>query len=283
MNWEGRLENTRIGFKPTSVGFDFLKLMNLTIVEGRDFSKAFPTDTAAFMINETAVKHMGIEDPIGKWISAWDKKGHIIAIVKDYHTNSFHQPMQPLIVDVKEDLDFGVVMVRTEPGKTKEALISLKNVYTEVNPDYPFAYQFLDQEYEKLYQSEEIMAKLSNAFAVLAILISCLGLLGLVMFSAQQRVKEIGIRKVLGATVTSIINLLSRDFLKVVLASFFIAAPIAWYVMRLWLQGFAFQIELSWWIFVLAGLSSLFVALLTVCIQAIQSAVANPVESLKAE
>jgi putative ABC transport system permease protein len=283
MNWEGKPEDLHIGFKPTSVGFDFLKLMNLSLVEGRDFSKAYPTDTAAFMINETAVKHMGMKDPIGKWISAWDKKGHIIAVIKDYHTNSLHQPMQPLIVDVKEDLYFGVVMVRTEPGKTKEALASLSKVYAEINPDYPFAYQFLDQEYEKLYRSEQVMASLSNAFAILAILISCLGLLGLAMFSAEQRVKEIGIRKVLGATVTNIINLLSRDFLKIVFISFFIGSPVAWYLMRQWLQGFAFQIDLSWWIFALAGLSALLVALLTVSIQAVQSAIANPVDSLKSE
>jgi hypothetical protein len=283
MNWEGKLPDQHIGFKPTSVGFDFIKLMNLKIVEGRDFSQARLTDTAAFMVNETAVKHMGIKDPIGKWISAWQKKGHIIAILKDYHTNSLHLPMQPLIVDVKENLDFGVVIARTEPGKTKEALESLAKVYAEVNPNYPFAYQFVDQEYQKLYRNEQVMTTLTNAFAIVAILISCLGLLGLAMFAAQQRVKEIGIRKVLGATVVNIINLLSQDFLKLVFVSFIIGAPIAWYFTHQWLQTFAFQIDLSWWIFAVAGLSALLVALLTISVQAIQSAVANPVESLKVE
>lgn len=283
MNWEGRPEDYHIGFKPTSVGFDFLKIMNLSIVEGRDFSKQNPADTSAFMINETAVKHMGIKDPIGKWISAWDKKGHIIAVLKDYHINSLHQPLQPLIVDVKEDLYFGVIMVRTEPGKTKEALASLQKVYAEVNPNYPFAYQFLDQEYAKLYQAEEVMARLSNAFAMVAILISCLGLLGLVIFSAQQRVREIGIRKVLGATVSSIVNLLSIDFFKLISIAFFIGAPVAWYLMHSWLERFAFKIPLSWWIFALAGLAASLVAMLTIGIQALQSARANPVESLKAE
>jgi hypothetical protein len=257
--------------------------MNLKIAEGRDFSRAYGTDTSAFMVNEEAVKQMGLKDPIGAWVSAWDKKGHIIGILKNYHTNSLHEPIRPLIVDVKEDLYFGVIIVRTEPGKAKEALASLEKVYKDINPNYPFSYQFLDQEYEKLYRNEQVMAKLSNAFAVIAIMISCLGLLGLVMFSAEQRTKEIGIRKVLGATIANIINLLSRDFVKLVIVAFLIAAPLAGYFMHLWLQGFAFQIALSWWIFVLAGGAALLIALLTICVQAIQSAVANPIDSLRSE
>jgi putative ABC transport system permease protein len=283
INWEGKPKDASVGFKPTSVGFDFLKLMNLKIAEGRGFSRSYGTDTSAFMVNEEAVKQMGLKDPIGAWISAWDKKGHIIGILKNYHTNSLHEGIKPLIVDVKEGLDFGVIIVRTEPGKTKEALASLEKVYKAINPNYPFSYQFLDEEYDKLYRNEQVMTKLSNAFAGLAIMISCLGLLGLVMFSAEQRTKEIGIRKVLGATLSNIVNLLSKDFLKLVIIAFVIAAPAAGFFMHRWLQGFAFQIELSWWIFVLAGAATLLIALLTVCVQAVKSAVANPVESLKSE
>jgi ABC-type antimicrobial peptide transport system permease subunit len=283
INWEGKEKDASVGFKPTSVGFDFIKLMNLKIVEGRDFSRAYATDSAAFMINEEAVKQMGLKDPIGKWVSAWDKKGHIIAVLKDYHTNSFHEPMNPLIMDVKEDLYFGVIMVRTEPGKTKEALTSLETVCKDINPNYPFVFQFLDVEYDKLYRNEQVTAKLSNVFALVAILISCLGLLGLVMFSAEQRIKEIGIRKVLGATVTNIVRLLSKDFLALVVVSFVIAAPVAGYFMNEWLQGFAFKISLSWWIFALAGGGALLIALLTIGVQAIQSAIVNPVKSLRAE
>lgn len=266
-----------------SVGFDFLKIMNLKVAEGRGFSREVTTDTSAFMINEEAVKQMGIKDPIGKWISAWQKKGHIIGILKDYHTHSLHEPIKPLIVDVKEYEYFGVIMVRTEPGKTKEALASLDQVYKTINPDFPFAYQFLDQEYEKLYRNEQIVTKLSNAFAILAILISCLGLLGLVMFSAEQRTKEFGIRKVLGATVTNIVQLLSQDFLRLVLISFCIATPLAGYAMYQWLQKFAYKIELSWWIFILSGSIALCIALATICVQAFQSALANPVKSLRSE
>jgi ABC-type antimicrobial peptide transport system permease subunit len=283
IKWEGKSADAAVGFKPTSVGFDFLKLMNLKITEGRGFSRTHVTDTAAFMLNEEAVKQMGLKQPIGAWVSAWDKKGHVIGILKDYHINSLHETIKPLIVDVKEDLYFGVIIVRTEPGKTEEALVSLEKIYKEINPNFPFDFQFVDQEYDKLYRNEQVVAKLSTVFAVLAITISCLGLLGLIMFSAEQRTKEIGIRKVLGASVAHIINLLSTDFLKLVVVAFVIAAPISGYFMDKWLQNFAFQIELSWWIFALAGVAALMIALLTVCVQAVQSAVANPVDSLRSE
>ncbi len=284
INWEGKGKDASVGFKPASVGFDFIKIMNLKMAEGRDFSKSFATDSAdAFMVNEEAVKQMGMKDPIGKWVSAWNKKGHIIGILKDYHTNTLREPIKPLIIDVKEYEYFGVIIVRFEPGKTKEALASMEKVCKEINPNYPFAFQFLDQEYDKLYRNEKIITKLTNTFAVLGIAISCLGLLGLVMFAAEQRTKEIGIRKVLGATVANIVNLLSKEFLSLVLISFFIAAPIAGYFMHQWLQGFAYKIDLSWWIFALAGGSALVIALITISIQAFQSAVVNPVKSLKAE
>lgn len=283
IKWEGK-ENASVGFKPASVGFDFIKTMNLKVAEGRDFSKSFATDSAdAFMVNEEAVKQMGMKDPIGKWISAWAKKGHIIGILKDYHTNTLREPIKPLIIDVKEYEYFGVVIVKLEAGKTKEGLANLEVVCTEINPNYPFAFQFLDQEYNKLYRSEIVIAKLTNIFAVLGIAISCLGLLGLVMFATEQRTKEFGIRKVLGATVSNIVNLLSKEFLALVFFSFLIATPIAGYFMYKWLQDFAYKIELSWWIFVLAGVSALAIALITISVQAFQSAVVNPVKSLRSE
>lgn len=286
IQWEGKDQekDRSTVFKPASVGFDFIKLMKLSIVEGRDFSRDNPADSSdAFMVNEEAVRQMGMKDPLGKWVSAWAKKGHIIGVLKDYHTHSLYEPIKPIIIDVKEYEGFGVVIVRLEPGKTKEALAGLEKVYKEINPSYPFAYQFVDREYDKLYRNEQVIAKLSNAFAVLAILISCLGLLGLVMFAAEQRTKEIGIRKVLGATVTNIISLLSKDFLLIVFVSFFIAAPIAGYFMNQWLQQFAFRIDLSWWIFATPGIAVLLVALLTISVQAVQAAVANPVKALKVE
>ena len=284
IKWEGREKGEMVGFKPTSVGFDFVKLMDLQIVEGRSFSREYATDSAdAFLVNEQAVKEMGMKDPIGKWVSAWQKKGHIIGVLKDYNTNSLHERIRPLIVDVKEYEYFGVILVRTEAGKAKEVLAGMEQVYKELNPNYPFSFRFVDEDYNDMYRNEQVMSKLSNAFAILAILVSCLGLLGLIMFSAEQRTREIGIRKALGATVSSIVGLLSQDFVKIVLVSFVLATPIAAYLMHQWLNGFAFKIDLSWWIFGIAGIAALLVALVTISFQAIQSARANPVESLRSE
>ncbi|MDH5398646.1 MAG: permease prefix domain 2-containing transporter [Cyclobacteriaceae bacterium] len=285
IKWEG-LEsesNTTVPFQPTSVGFDFLKLMKLELVEGRGFSRSNPADTSAFMVNEKAVKQMGMKDPIGKWISAWDKKGKIIGVLKDYHTKSLHQPIAPIIVDVKEDLFFGDIVVRTEPGKTKEALEGLEEICREINPDYPFAYKFLDHEFEKIYHTEQMTARLSNIFAGLAIIISCLGLLGLVMFSIEQRRKELSLRKILGATISNILGLLSKDFLILVSISFVVTVPLAGYFMNEWLQKFAYRIELTWWIYAISGLAVVLLTVIIVFIQAFKSALANPVKYLRSE
>lgn len=284
IKWEGKEIDHKVGFKPTSVGFDFLKLMDLGIAEGRGFSRDNATDSAdAFMINEQAVREMGIKDPIGKWISAWNKKGHIIGILKDYNTNSLHERIRPLIIDVKEYESFGVILIRTEAGKTKEAIESLQEVYKTLNPHYPFSVRFVEDDQNRMYQSERMVTRLSNVFAVLAIAISCLGLLGLIMFSAEQRTREIGIRKAMGATVSSIVGLLSKDFVKIVVLSFIIATPFAAWLMTQWLNGFAYRIALSWWIFAVAGIAALLIALFTISFQAFQSARANPVESLRSE
>ena len=284
IDWQGKDKNAPVGFKPSSVGFDFIKLMNLKIAEGRGFNREIGTDsTDAFMVNEEAVKEMGIKDPIGKWVSAWKKKGHIIGVLKDFHTHSLREPIKPVILDVKEYEYFGVLIIRTKPGQTKQALAGIAKLYGELNPSYPFSYQFVDEEYKKLYSNELIITDLSVLFATLAIVISCLGLLGLVMFSAEQRVKEIGVRKVLGASLGQIVGLFSKDFLKLIMIAFLIAAPVSWYAMHQWLQDFAYKIEISWWIFVLAAAISVMIALITISYQAIKAAVANPVKSLRTE
>jgi hypothetical protein len=284
ITWEGKEKNTTIGIKPASVGFDFVKLMKLQIAEGRDFSPTNPTDsTDAFMVNEEAVREMGMKNPIGKWVQAWKKRGHIIGVLKDYHTQSLHEPMKPILIDVKEGEYFGVIIAKIAPGKTKEALESLAKVYKEINPNYPFSYQFVDQEYQKLYSSEFIVSTLSIVFAVVAIVISCLGLLGLVMFSAEQRIKEFGVRKVLGASLGQLMSLFAADFMKLIFVAFLIAAPLGWYVMHSWLQDFAYRIDISWWIFVLAGAGSLLIALFTLSFEAFKTAATNPVKSLRSE
>jgi hypothetical protein len=281
--WEGKTPGTKLGFKPTSVGYDFLKLMDLKLVAGRDFSRDRKTDSTAFMVNEEALRRMGMKDPLGKWISAWGKKGTIIGVLKDYHINSLHKPIEPLIVDVKEDLGWSVILVRTQPGQTKQALASLETLYKKLNPGYPFVYSFIDEEYGRMYKSEQMVSKLTNAFSGVAIAISCLGLLGLAMFSAERRRKEIGIRRVLGASAQGIMALFSREFLVLVAISFVIAAPLGYYAMGRWLESFAYGISLQWWMFAAAGAAALGVALLTVSVQAVKAALANPVRSLRSE
>jgi predicted permease len=284
IQWEGKSKDAKVPFVPASVGYDFIPLMNLSVIKGRDFSRLNPTDSSdAFIVNEEAVKEMGMKDPIGKSISAWNKKGHIVGIVKDYHTRSLHEPIKPVILDVKEDLDFGVLMIRTRPGQTKQALASLAAVYKQMNPNLAFAYQFVDEEYQKMYNSELITSKLSVLFATLAIIISCLGLLGLVLFAAEQRTREIGIRKVLGASLSQIVTLFSVDFLGLVGLAFLIAGPLAWFFMNSWLHDFAYRIPLSWWIFAGAGAAVAGIAMLTVSYQAVRAATANPVNSLRSE
>ena len=284
ITWQGKEKNFTVGVKPASVGFDFVKLMKLQMAEGRDFSPTNPTDsTEAFLINEEAAKEMNMKHPIGQWVQAWKKKGHIVGVLKDYHTQSLHEPIKPILLDIKEGEYFGVIVAKTQPGKTKVALESLATVYKSINPNYPFTYQFVDQEYKKLYSSELIISQLSILFAAVAIAISCLGLLGLVMFSAEQRVKEFGVRKVMGASLSQLVGLFAADFLKLIIIAFVIAAPLAWYAMRLWLQDFAYRIDLSWWIFILAGLSSVAIALFTLGYEAFKTAIANPVKSLRSE
>jgi len=284
INWEGKTINDHIGFLPSSVGFDFLKMMKLQIAEGRGFSKDITTDsTDAFIVNEEAVRQMGIQHPIGKWISAWDKKGHIIGVIKDYNTQSLREKIKPEVMDVKEGENFGVIMILTRPGETKQAIENLQKLYKNINPDFAFAYQFVEEEYAKLYSTEMTISKLSSLFATLAIVISCLGLFGLSMFSAEQRIKEIGVRKVLGASVSQIVTLFYTEFAKLIILAFLIAAPLAWYYMNGWLQGFAYKAALQWWIFLLAAVVAVSIALLTVSYQSIKAAITNPANSLRAE
>jgi len=188
-----------------------------------------------------------------------------------------------LILRLREAENWGSALVRTKAGQTKQALSELERLCRELNPKFPFTYRFADEEYQKLYKSESIVHSLSNCFAFLAIFISCLGLLGLAMFTAEQRTKEFGIRKVLGAKVGTLFGLLSREFLLLVLIAFVVASPVAWWAMHIWLQNFAYHIEVQWWVFLLAGGAALLIALLTVSFQALKVAVANPVKSLRTE
>ena len=283
VTWDGKDPNTNIEFTQVSVGYDFTKTMKLKMVQGRDFSKDFATDSIGYLINETALKRVGYADPIGKPFTMWGKKGTIVGILQDFHFKSLHSAIDPLVVRLREKEDYGNILVRTQPGQTKQALATIEKLCKELNPNFTFTYQFSDQEYQKLYDNEQVVSKLSDAFAFLAIFISCLGLLGLAMFTAEQRTKEIGIRKVLGASVGSLFTLLSREFIVLVIIALLIASPISWYAMNKWLLNYSYHIDLAWWIFLLSGGIAIFITLITVSFQSAKAALMNPIKSLRSE
>lgn len=283
VEWEGKDPNSGIEFAWSLVGYDFARTLNAKMILGRDFSKDFTTDSVGYIINETALRVMGYKDPIGKPFTFQRKRGTIIGVVKDFHFNSLHETINPLVLSLNEHMGWGMALIRTEAGKTNEALAGVEQICRELNPKLPFTYQFPDEEYANLYRSEQIVGQLANYFAFLAIFISCLGLLGLVMFTAEQRTKELGIRKVLGASSFNLFNLLSKEFLQLVLLALVIASPLAWLAMNSWLQNYAYKVSLSWWMFVIAGIVAIAIALVTVSFQAIRAALANPVKSLRTE
>jgi putative ABC transport system permease protein len=283
VQWEGKDPNSMLQFTQAAVGYDFVKTMQLQMADGRDFSKNFATDSAGYIVNEKAVKIFNYKDPIGMPLTFWQKKGVIVGVIKDFHFNSLHVPIEPLVLRLEENARYGHLLVRTEPGKTREALASLEKLCKELNPQFPFTYEFSDEEYDKLYKSEQIVSKLANIFAFLGIFISCLGLLGLAMFTAEQRTKEIGIRKVLGASMTSLFGLLSKELLLLVAVALVIATPLAWFTMNDWLKDYAYRIAIAWWIFAIAGILAILIALITISFQTIKALLINPVSSLRSE
>lgn len=280
LTWPGKDPKREETVYTMKVGYRFTQTMNIRLLAGRDFA---PTDSGAhYLINESAAKLMGLKQPVGTELTYQIGKGRIVGLMQDFHLNSFHEPIQPLVLSLYPQWT-NYFLIKTRPGQTAQAIHSLEQLAKQLNPGYPFTYHFIDEDYEQLYRSETVVNQLINYFGIVAILISCLGLFGLATFTAEQRRKEIGVRKVLGATVGSIVALLTKDFLKLVLIAILIASPIAWYTMNQWLNGFAYKIGLSWWIFALAGLMAIAIALLTVSFQSVKAALMNPVKSLRSE
>jgi putative ABC transport system permease protein len=268
------------------VDYDYVDQFKIKMVAGRSFSRSFGTDTAqAMLINEAAVKLFGYSSPqqaIGRRFKQWGREGKIVGVMKDFHFRSLQEVIKPLTMRIElRNLD--LITVKVSPKNLSSTLAQIENKWKVLIPNRPYNYYFLDEFFDRQYRSEQRFGKLFFNFAVLAIFISCLGLLGLASYSTLQRTREIGIRKVLGASVTGIVNLLSFDFLKLVIASFFIAMPLAWYFMHKWLQDFAYRIDISWWVFVLAGILAIMVAIATISFQAIKAAMSNPVKSLRSE
>jgi hypothetical protein len=281
--WEGKDPGLTVTFADAVVGYDFVKTMGLKLKQGRDFSKEFGTDSTNYLINEEALKRTGYADPIGRTMTWGGRRGQIIGVLQDFHINSMYQEIEPLIIRLDESQNWGTILVRVRAGRTREVLAGLEKLCTTLNPKFPFSYEFSDQAYARLYQSEQVVSRLSNTFAALAIFISCLGLFGLATFSAEQRTREIGVRKVMGASAGNIFTLLSVSFLKPVAIAMFVAFPVAWYAMNSWLQHFAYKIDMDWWMFAMAGITAVVIAMMTVSYQSIRTALMNPVKSLKVE
>jgi len=265
----------------------YIPTFEMQMAEGRNFSPVYKTDSAAMIINETAAKaFVWGNNAIGKRITRQNsEKGNnyvytVIGVVKDFHFKSLHVPITPLLMVLQPESGF---IIKIKTTDVAGVLGSIKQKWAGFNTDEPFTYSFMDDLYNKTYTAEQKTGTILNIFSVLTILVACLGLFGLATYTAEQRTKEIGIRKVLGASVTQVSAMLSKEFLRLVLIACIIAFPLSWWAMRKWLQDFAYKTNISWYIFLIAGLAALSIALITVSFQAIKAAVANPVKSLKAE
>jgi len=281
ITWTGKDPNFSVDFNQFSVSYNFVKTAGMSLAAGRDFSAAFGTDSTGYLINETALRVMGYQHPIGQMISLWGKPGRIIGVVKDFHALSLHSLIRPMILYLGTDHDH--ILVRTKPGQTQMALADMERLYRRLNPGFPMSYHFVDTEYEKQYRSEATIGQLAKYFACIAIFISCLGLLGLSAFMAEQRTKEIGVRKVLGASVQHVFAMLSKDVLKLVSIAIILVTPLAWYAMNQWLQNFAYKIDISWWMFAISGLLTILIAFFAISYQSIKAALISPLKSLRSD
>ncbi|HCW06601.1 MAG TPA: ABC transporter permease, partial [Cytophagales bacterium] len=281
--WKGKDPGMAIDFPNNGVTHEYGKTVGWIFKDGRDFSRAYATDSLAFVINETAAKFLGFKNPVGEILN-WNKKPYtIIGVIKDMIIESPYEPVRPSLFHISKD-DGNVIIMKLNPAKSATAsLEKVKEVFTKYDPAAPFEYRFVDDDYARKFEGEERVGKLASFFAILAIFISCLGIFGLASFVAEQRTKEIGVRKVMGASVMNLWGMLSKDFLVLVVISLLIAMPLAFYLMSQWLSKYNYRTEIAWWIFAASAAGALLITLFTVSYQSIKAAMANPVNSLRSE
>jgi len=281
--WEGKDPNLQLVYELMDVNEDFIDVFKLKLLNGRSFSRSFPADSNNFIINEKMASVMGLtaKTAVGKALSFTQRNGTIVGVVKDFNFKPVQTAIEPLIL--RYNKDGGFIVVRTLPGKTTETITALSKISRQLNPGYPFQFNFVDQDMANLYKGEQQMGSIFNLFAALGIFISCLGLYGLSAFMAERRAKEIGVRKVLGASVLNLVSLLASGVTKLILIAMLIAIPISWFAVNTWLTGFAYHIEVGWLVFFIASCASLCIAWLTVSYESIKTALANPVKSLRSE
>ena len=281
-DWVGRKKDKNPGITLLSVDPDFRNIFKLKLKEGRWFMDN-AGDQHNYILSETTVSQLGLKKPyLGQYFAIMQDTGRIIGIVKDFHFESFHQKITAAVLCARPDMK-GTLFIQANTVKMKTALAKAETVFLKFFPQLPFEYKFMDATFENMYRADSKTATLVSVFSGIALFISCLGLFGLVSFTAEQRTKEIGIRKILGATVINLTTLLSKEFVKLVIIAIIIASPIAWWAMNKWLEAFAYKINISWWMFGITGIAALFIALTTVSVQALKAAMANPVKSLRTE
>jgi putative ABC transport system permease protein len=282
-SWPGKDPNLSTDFGVVNASYDYGSTIGWQIKEGRGFSRTFATDSVAVILNESAARYMNLKDPVGQTITWWNQPLKIIGIIHNMVIESPYNEVRPVIYTLLRDPG-NVALLKLHPSvSAKAAMDKIGQVFRKFNPDQPFEYKFVDEEYAAKFGDEERIGKLAGIFAILAVVISCLGLFALTSFVAEQRKKEIGVRKVLGASVFNVWNLLSRDFIILVVISFLLAFPLSYYFMHGWLDNYSYRTTLSWWIFVAAATGCLVITVIVVSMQAIKAAVANPVKSLRTE
>jgi hypothetical protein len=289
VEWDGKDPQLNLVFPQMWVDDHFVNTFRMHMKSGRFFSKDFKGDENNYVLNETAIKAMklNMETALGTRITMDSRTGIIVGIVKDFNFKPVQQPIQPLIVRNGSSGNFngntGYIVQRTTPANMQRNLGVMKKVFQQVYTDFPFSFGFINEDLSRLYLAEQRMGKLFNIFSVLSVIVSCLGLFGLTTFATQRRIKEIGVRKVLGASVAGIVGMLSKDFIKLVIFALLIAFPVAWWVMSKWLQNFAYHISIRWWFFALAGVIAIVISFITVSYQSVKAARSNPVKSLRSE
>ena len=282
------LEKSAVDLKSLTIDHHFVSTYGLEVAAGRNYRKDYGTDRfESFILNESAAQSIGwpsVENAVGKQINYGGRDAHIVGIFSDFNFESLHQDIQPMIFFIPSDsTNYNYLSVKLDGQNLSNGISYLETVWKKFIPQFPFEYQFIDEDFGALYEAEQRQGRVFIGFALLAILVACLGLFGLTAFITQQRAKEIGVRKVLGATTAGIVGLLSKDFLKLVFIALIIATPLAYFFMEKWLQDFAYRIDVEWWVFILAGFLAIAVAFLTVSFQSIRAAIANPVDSLRSE
>lgn len=284
LEWEGKDPNARILFTNIDVDYDFIQSMKMEMAEGRPFDRSVVSDTTAYIVNQTAAEKFGFKNgTAGQDLTMWDRKGKIVGVVRDFNFGSLHSAIEPLVMRVPEKVRWGCLLVRAKPDASTQAIAAVEKIWKEYAPAYPLKYSFLNQDWEEFYKAEGQRGKIFNALAFLSILISCLGLFGLSAFSAERKIKELGIRKVMGASVTGLVQMMGKEFAWLVAIAALIGCPAGWYIMDSWLGNYPFRVEVGWVTLAVATVSCLVISLLTVTYHSLRASLINPAQSLKYE